>query len=108
MKHKQKSASPCQLACPLDAPPRQAKPKSKSNHERSVPSFGHPSGAATCPAIDFCSRMKNVEFHSQLLDFTLFLSFSPRRIRASIREANVSRCASQSRRAWETHPKSPL
>src|SRR3954467_7828303 len=38
MKHNQKSASPCELACQFDAPPHWGKLKSKNNPARSVPS----------------------------------------------------------------------
>src|SRR5436190_1897272 len=39
MKHNQRSASPCELACQFDAPPRSAKRKSKNDHAGIVPSF---------------------------------------------------------------------
>src|SRR5436190_1363089 len=85
------------------APTRQAKPTSHDHtgelctfssvgaNVRRLTSFSSPGGEETdegelspcsfdrsCDsiALQFCSRMKNVEFPSQVLDFTLFLSFS--------------------------------
>ena len=48
MKHKQKSASYFEFACPhfSDHRTQEAKPN-QNDHGRSVPSFGHPSGAGT-------------------------------------------------------------
>src|SRR5436190_24354579 len=98
MKHKNKSASPCELACPhlSDHPTQKAKPKQKNDHGRSVPlnsrSLGdRSSGSPHCSSLfrltNPSSRRRHVagsqyrSFPSQVLDFTLFHSFSPRQIR---------------------------
>src|SRR5436190_5613164 len=68
MKHKQKSASPCELACPFDAPPHGGKHQSKNNHGTIVSSNSQSFGVLRPDYADCSSPFRLTNLSSQCRD----------------------------------------